>query len=55
MDKATVGEHENQYTKPQEDNNNVIVHQGNSNTYALRKLRKDRPDLHERVLADERP
>jgi len=26
---------------------------GTSNTYALRKLRKDRPDLHERVLADE--
>jgi hypothetical protein len=26
--------------------------QGNANTYALRKLRKDRPDLHERVLGD---
>ncbi len=29
--------------------------QGTSNTYALRKLRKDRPDLHERVLAEEIP
>ncbi len=27
--------------------------QGNTNTYALRKLRKDRPDLHEQVLAGE--
>jgi hypothetical protein len=27
--------------------------QGTSNTYALRKLRKDREDLHERVLAGE--
>ncbi len=27
--------------------------QGTSNTYALRKLRKDRPDLHERVLSEE--
>lgn len=40
-------------------NNNVITSsaektvQGNSETYALRKLRKDRPDLHERVLEDE--
>ena len=27
--------------------------QGNSNTYALRKLRKDRPDLHQQVLDGE--
>lgn len=27
--------------------------QGTSSTYALRRLRKDRPDLHERVLAKE--
>lgn len=36
------------------DNNNVIISkttQGNSNTYALRKLRDDRPDLHREVLA----
>ncbi len=26
---------------------------GNANTYALRKLRRDRPDLHERVLEGE--
>ncbi len=40
-------------------NNNVITSstektvQGNANTYALRKLRKDRPDLHERVISEE--
>ena len=28
---------------------------GNSDTYALRKLRKDRPDLHGRVLAPGKP
>lgn len=27
--------------------------QGNANPYALRKGRKDRPDLHERVLTEE--
>jgi hypothetical protein len=27
---------------------------GNSNTYALRKLRKDRPDLHEQVVSGEK-
>ena len=39
-----MGEHENQHTKPRVQDNNVIVQQGNSNTYALRKLRKDRPE-----------
>jgi len=55
IDRATVGEAHRPVT-----NNNVITPpppekavQGNTNTYALRKLRKDRPDLHERVLADE--
>ncbi len=55
IDRATVGEHENQHTRPRVQDNNVIVQQGNSNTYALRKLRKDRPDLHEIVLAPGKP
>ncbi len=38
----------NQHTEPV---NNVNTRpQGNANTYALRKLRKDRPDLHGRVV-----
>ncbi len=49
IDRATVGEHENQHTRPRVQDNNVIVQQGNSNTYALRRLRKDRPDPWERV------
>lgn len=51
---ATVGEHgTNQYTKPKsgEDNHNITHHStGTSTDYALRKLRRDRPDLHEKVL-----
>jgi hypothetical protein len=54
IDRATVGEHENQHTRPRVQDNNVIVQQGTSNTYALRKLRKDRPDLHERDLRSAR-
>ncbi len=56
LDRATVGRHgSNQYTKrkPTEQYDNVTLPKpdtGNSNTYALRKLRKARPDLHERVL-----
>ncbi len=42
-----------------ETNNNIMsssepAKQGTSNTYALRKLRKDRPDLHEQVIAGEK-
>lgn len=41
------------------NHNNVMIcidesepAQGNASTYALRRLRKERPDLHEQVLAD---
>jgi hypothetical protein len=59
IDRATVGGHgTNQYTKGLESNNITLQdtpkpQTGTSNTYALRRLRKDRPDLHERVLAEE--
>lgn len=35
------------------DNVNTLRPDGNGRTQALRRLRKDRPDLHERVLAGE--
>ncbi len=47
IDRATVGE------QGAHHNNVMKSEQGNANTYALRKLRKDRPDLHARVLAEE--
>lgn len=39
--------------RPAPHNNVMRSEQGNSQSYALRKLRKDRPDLHEKVLAGE--
>jgi hypothetical protein len=57
LDRMTVGQHgSNQYTEHRTvvEYGNVTLHKpatGNSNTYALRKLRKDREDLHGRVLA----
>ncbi len=61
LDKATVGEqgaHEgNQYTERNGNPDNVMVstppEQGNAEQYALRRLRKQRPELHQRVLAGE--
>ncbi len=63
LDQATVGKQgnptgANQYTESGNGNNvTVSTHdepvRGNANTYALRKLRKDRPDLHARVIAGE--
>jgi len=47
IDEATVshgGDHGNQYTGGK-SNNVTVAKTGNSNTYALRKLRRDRPDL----------
>lgn len=42
-------------TNQHEENNNVqvLAPEGNRAEAALRRLRKDRPDLHEQVLADE--
>jgi hypothetical protein len=51
IDKETTITHGGDRSK---DNNVMLAPdttQGNSNTYALRKLRKDRPDLHTKVLA----
>lgn len=56
IDRVTVQHGKNQHTKSK-DHDNIIVHdkpsQGTSREYALRRLRKDRPDLHERVLSGE--
>lgn len=40
--------------KPDTQKNDVrLKHYGNTNTYAIAKLRRDRPDIHARVLAGE--
>ncbi len=53
IDQVTVAPHGGDHSK----NNNVNLASdkpvGNERQYALRRLRKDRPDLHERVLAGE--
>jgi hypothetical protein len=53
LDRATQRE----AGRPKEMDNNVIhlesKPKGNSEAYALRRLRKDRPDLHARVLSGE--
>ena len=43
----------NQYTEGVNIVNTLDRPQGNSSSYALRRLREQRPDLHERVLARE--
>ncbi len=59
IDRATVGGRGGDRRSEAIKHNNVMNDpveksaQGNSDTYALRKLRKDRPDLHERVLSEE--
>lgn len=50
VDKATTGK-QGQRTDLVDNINKVGRPDGTSNTYALRKLRKDRPDLHGEVLA----
>lgn len=48
------GDHGNQYTGGKVDNiNDAYRPTGTSRAAGLRRLRKDRPDLHARVLADE--
>jgi len=49
------GDHGNQYTGGKPDNVSLGNEQGygNSPAYALRRLAKDRPDLHKKVLAKE--
>jgi hypothetical protein len=60
IDRATVGGHGGDRKSEQIKSNNVTLEEalkpqtGNANTYALRKLRKDRPDLHKQVLAEEK-
>jgi hypothetical protein len=52
LDWATAGRHGGDHTSQESKIDNVILARapdGNANTYALRKLRKDRPDLHEPV------
>jgi hypothetical protein len=50
IDRATVG-HQKKQTNLVYNINKVNERPSStSNTYALRKLRKDRPDLHERVV-----
>ena len=51
IDKATTGSHGGDRSKINNVNLAPEASKGNSNTYALRKLRKDRPDLHGEVLA----
>ncbi len=58
LDRVTVGEQggdkrSGEYQTNVNNVNNDVRQSpvGNSNTYALRKLRKDREDLHGRVLA----
>ena len=57
LDKATVGGWGGDRKSEEIKLNNVNLDSGteapvgNSNAYALRKLRKDRPDLHKQVLA----
>ncbi len=59
LDRATVGGHGGDRKSQDIKSHNITLEEvpkartGTSNTYALRKLRKDRPDLHQRVLADE--
>jgi hypothetical protein len=54
LDKATTGR-QGERTDPVNNVNEVSEERpvGNSNTYALRKLRRDRPDLHRSVLDEE--
>ena len=47
------GDHGNQYTAGKFDNIKLATEPqtGTNRTYALRRLRKDRPDLHKKVIA----
>ncbi len=54
MDRATVAERGRPHKSEGKDSNrNNKPDKGTTASYALRKLRKDRPDLHERVLEGE--
>jgi hypothetical protein len=57
IDQATQGQHGgdhgNQYTGGKIDNVTLATTTGNGEQYALRRLRKDRPDLHAKVLGNE--
>lgn len=65
---VVAGKGTNQYTGVKEDNNNIIIHndlftepapaskkstQGTSRAYTLTRLKKERPDLFDRVAANE--
>jgi len=52
VDKVTKGK-QGQRNDLVDNVNYVNSPDGNANTYALRKLRKDRPDLHAKVIAGE--
>ena len=52
LDKAITGQHGGDRSKVNNINHDKAT-KGTSNTYALRKLRKDRPDLHAKVIAGE--
>jgi hypothetical protein len=57
LDRATTGKHGGDHTSKESKSNNVKLAkapEGTSNTYALRKLRKDRPDLHQQILDGEK-
>lgn len=52
-----IGSHQGQRTDLEDNFHNIVMEvkkkQGNDKAYALRKLQKDRPDLHAQVLACE--
>ncbi len=57
IDRATQRGQGGDHTSQESKVNNVNLAEapkGNSNTYALRRLRKDRPDLHERAFRSAR-
>lgn len=53
LDRATVKQGERTDLRDNVTEVRREADRGNSTDYALRKLRRDRPDLHERVLKDE--